>query len=95
MEVEFASRQKSWEAELANLMKVIKTRKGKIPWKESEEKEPKAKQAAKFASSQRALSNKTDLSKQQNDNMAVLAAIPNWTWSRSEETWEAQFQNLK
>ena len=27
--------------------------------------------------------------------MAVLAAIPNWTWSRSEETWEAQLQNLK
>ena len=79
-----AKRRESWEAELKNLMEVIKTRKGKIPSRESEEKEPKAKQAEKSVTSQRVLY-KTDLSKKERDRMNVLADIPDWTWSHSED----------
>ena len=88
-----AAEEEKWKSEVKNLMEVIKTRKGKIPTREGEEKDPKAKQAAKFVTQQRALwHSDPDIDY---DRMFELSEIPNWTWSQSEETWQAQFQNLR
>jgi hypothetical protein len=95
-----AAKEEKWKSEMKNLMGVIQIWKGKIPTREEEDKDPKAKHAAKFVTRQRALWHAgTEIpgipGVLDYGRMFELSDIPNWTWSQNEETWQAQVQNLR
>ena len=78
--------QKRWEEELAKLMKVIKTRKGKIPSKTDRESVPKA--TWKFICRQRELQAKGSL---EYIRVQKLETITGRTW----DEWETKLERLK